>query len=475
GKSLIEDIRVLTGLRTTLVTANIMAATENSIDQKIIELNVGEMNNNAQQLIDQVKNAFTEKRIMRYDNNPLNVQRDLIQKSLTFVPKGIKGLQDGLTINTEHKSTGAIQPDRDLLEQLNSWIALALRVPKSTIDKVGDEEFARSIVTTNLFFNNRVKIYQQDVNEQSTKLMRQYVKYNTPLLKKIRNVLALSAKDYDDTKQDPDPEEPGEAPKEPKLDASHEAQAFSDKQVKEAQKLANKIRKRDTNPPKSEEDIEMNDKNVEEQLQDILDHIVVKLPEPRIVVDKAQTEEINAYLQCIDGILNTVYSDDLLPDDYAAYHNVLHMFRARERARLVREFIKKVGHHSTFDLPALDQLDTTDLYTVPMFLINSKRGMDNLREQVAGKINMGNRVQNPGMMDTSGGMGNDFGLGSLGGNDMGGGGTSIGGELGGMGEPAGDMNMGGGSDVTSTTPATAGSTPGGTDQGSGMPNIDFNV
>ena len=352
GKSLIEDIRVLTGLRTTLVVANIMAATENSIDQKIIELNVGEMNANAQQLIDQVKNAFTEKRIMRYDNNPLNVQRDLIQKSLTFVPKGIKGLQDGLTINTEHKSTGAVQPDRDLLEQLNDWIALALRVPKTTINKIGEEEFARSIVTTNLFFNNRVKIYQQDANESTTKLLRNYIKYSTPLQQKILNELALSAKDYEDTQQDPDPEEPPtNPPTEPKK-ASTEAQALSSKQVKEAQKKAEKIRNKDTHPPKSKEEIETNDKNIQQQLQDILDHIYVRLPEPRIVVDKAQTEEIEAYRQCAENIINTVYSDELLPDDFAAYNNVLRMFRARRKLVLfetsLRRLVTRV--HSSYRL-----------------------------------------------------------------------------------------------------------------------------
>ena len=77
------------------------------------------------------------------------------------------------------------------------------------------------------------------------------------------------------------------------------------------------------------------------------------------------------------------------------------------------------------------------------------------------------------MMDTSGGMGGgDFGLGSLGG-DMGGGGASIGGELGGMGETAGDMNMGGGSDVTANTPAESGANEGGNPENGGMPDISF--
>ena len=219
----------------------------------------------------------------------------------------------------------------------------------------------------------------------------------------------------------------------------------------------------------------MNDKNIDQQLEDILDHIFVKLPEPRIVVDKAQTEEINSFMQCIDGILNTVYNDELLPDDFAAYQNVLRMYRAREKARMAREFIKKIGYNSTFDLPPLDQLDTKDLYTVAMFVINSKRGMDNISEQIGRKLNLGNRAENQGMVDIGGGvggMGNDFnlpsGMNGTGGMDMSGNSGNIGeGTLGGVQETNADMNMGSGN-------ASSTASQGGEENG-GMPNIDLNI
>ncbi len=471
GKSLIEDIRTITGLRTTLVTSDIMAATENSIDHKTVEVNVGDMNVNSQQLMEQIKNAFTEKRIMRYDNNPLNIQRDLIQKSLTVVPKGIKGLQDGLNITTEHRQTGAIGSDQHLLETLGDWLIQALKVPKSVITKTGDEEFARSVVTTNLFFNNRVKIIQQDVNDYTTKLIRCYIKYSYPLRKKIITELSVSEKDYHDTKQDINP---GDAKSAPEFEAesmkSLEAQALSEKQVDEAEKKAEKLRKKDTNPPKSGEEIETNKTTIYEQLQSVIDNTFVKLPEPRIVVDKAQTEEINTFAQCIDQVLNTVYSDELLPDDYAAYHGVLRMFRAREKSRLIKEFIKKVGYNSVFDLPSLDQVVTSDLYDIPMFVINQKKGMDNIHEQIANKVNLGNRVQ----MDMGGGMGGDMGMG--GGMDMGGGmgetPTGSDGTLSGLPDLSPDMNMSSGSDTSATAPAESGANDEATVGGT-MPDIKF--
>ena len=184
------------------------------------------------------------------------------------------------------------------------------------------------------------------------------------------------------------------------------------------------------------------------------------------MVDKAQIEEINSFAGCVDQILGTVYSDELLPDDYAAFSGVLRMFRAREKSRLVREFVKKVGFNSTFELPNLDQIDTTNLYDVAMFVINQKKGMDNIHEQISNKINLGNRVQNEGMMDTSD-MGADIGGGTGMGNDLGG---SSGGDLSGLPDVSADMNMEGGASSGATAPAESGGTN--AEQG-GMPTINI--
>ena len=92
--------------------------------------------------------------------------------------------------------------------------------------------------------------------------------------------------------------------------------------------------------------------------------------------------------------------------------------------------------------------------------MNSKRGMDNLSEQIGRKTNLGNRAENEGMVDIGGGMNSgDFGLPS----SMGG--TDTSGTLGGVPEANADMNMG-------TSNASSNAESGGEENG-GMPNIDF--
>ena len=65
---------------------------ENSIDKKKIEVAVDEKNVNIEQTLNMVRNAFIEKNMLRFDNNPHTIQRDLVQKSMTIYPKGIKGV-----------------------------------------------------------------------------------------------------------------------------------------------------------------------------------------------------------------------------------------------------------------------------------------------------------------------------------------------------------------------------------------------
>ena len=429
GKSLIEDIKTITGLRTTLVTAGVMAATENSIDQKVIELNVDEKNANVQQMLEQVKNAFIEKRIMRYDNNPLNVQRDLVQKSLTIVPKGMKGLQDSINVSVDHKSQGSIMPDDSLLKQLTDWTIQGLKVPQAALNKTSEDDYARSIVTTNLFFNNRVKNLQIDTNEHTTKLIRIYTKYSTTLQNKILEILKSTHKDEEEY--------------------STEAQELSPEQKEKERKKAEKIRKTDTHPHQAETKIETEDKSLQQSLLDVLDHVYCKLPEPRIVVDQAQYEEITKFSDCISSICDKVYSEDHIPDSMQEYTKTLTMIKARVKETLIRDFIKNVGFRSAFDLPSTIDVDIDQAEELAMQLINYKRGLDNIKEQIADKVNMVNNQggdQGGFGSDTGGGMG-DMG-GGFGGDTGGSGGFS---DMGGTDTNA-DMNM---SSTGSTNESTA--------------------
>lgn len=432
GKPLIEDIRMIIGLRTTLITAGVMAAAENSIDQKIITINVDDKNANFAQLMEQVRNGFIEKRVMRFDTNPFNITRQIAARSITLVPQGVRGLPDNLSVQTDHRSAGSIQPDNPLLDQLNQWMIQALKVPASAMTQTSEADFARSVVTTNLCFNNRVKIYQFETNRLGTKLVRAYMKYSTALQEQILDVLKQSYHDSEEKdKNDPKP--------------SQEDQAYSEDQKKEMREKADKLRKKDTEPHESDVKIKMSDKKPAEQLYDIMMHTFVKLPEPRIVVDKAQYEEITNFADAIDRVTNSIYSDELLTESDQHYSSTFRAVKAVVKETLLRSYIKKTGVASAFDLPDLRDVDTDVLDNLFFRMMNIEKGLRTIRDKVDTKIN------NNGEEMNNGGMGMGGGLGGAGGYDTTGGGGGLG-DLGlGTGTEPTDVNGEQGSDTSQTT------------------------
>ena len=438
GKSLLEDIRMIIGLRTTLVTAGVMAAAENSIDQKVISVNVDENNANFAQLLEQVRNAYIEKRVMRFDTNPFNITRQIASRSITLVPTGVRGIPENLSVQTDHRSAGAIQPDNPLLDQLNEWMIQALKVPASAMNKTGEDEYARSVVTTNLCFNNRVKIYQFDTNRHGTKIVRGYMKYSTALQQRILDILKQSYHDSEETDKE-----------DPNIEKSQEDQAYSEDQKKKLREKADKLRETDTKPPKSDTEVKMNTAKPEEELRQIIEHTSVKLPEPRIVVDKAQYEEITGFADTIDRICNIVYNESLLTESSQQYSSTLRAMAAAAKESLVRSFIKNTATASSFDLPMIRDIDEDKLLDFYRRLTNVEKELRNYRDQVDTKVN--NNGEQPGMGGDmfGGGMGGGLGGGLDSGMGGGGGMTDLG--LG-TGTTAPDMNMNAGGDTTQQTP-----------------------
>ena len=169
GKSRIEDLSTLLSLRTVLLISGVMAATENAIDNKVIEVDVDEKNANVMQYLAMVRDAFIEKKMLRFDNEPLTVQRDLLQRSLTLLPKNMRGIRENLNITTDRKSANAVSPDTQFMEQLTNWIITGLEVPHAALNQTGEQEYSRSVATTNLMFNNKIKGEQKTTVKFGTK------------------------------------------------------------------------------------------------------------------------------------------------------------------------------------------------------------------------------------------------------------------------------------------------------------------
>lgn len=344
GKSRIEDLSTLLSLRTVLLISGIMAATENAIDNKVIEVDVDEKNANVTQYLSMVRDAFIEKKMLRFDNEPLTVQRDLLQRSLTLLPKNMKGIRENLNITTDRKSANAISPDTSFMEQLTNWIITGLEVPHAALNQTGEQEYARSVATTNLMFNNKIKGEQKTTVRFGNKLIRTYTKFSAPLQKKIIDILKTSSKSRKD------------------MHASNESDNS------------------DTKTPKSKQDVEFNKDSIQKQLQTVIRNIKITLPSPQIVVDKAQYEEITAYSDAVDRILQMIFSENQVMDQDA--REMFTLFRETVKADMIRDYIKQIGFQSSFDIPFPKDIDIKNAFDLYDYVTNQKLKFDNFKKYV---------------------------------------------------------------------------------------------
>lgn len=412
GKAITENLSTLLALRTVLIMSYIMAATENSVNNKTITVAVDEKQTNIQQYLEMIRNAYVSKKMMRFDVNPLTVQQDLIQKSLTILPKGVKGISDALDVQTEHRQTGAVAPDDGLLEKINEWIVTALQVPHSALNQLSENEYSRSVASTNLYFSNNVKSKQKVVEKYMTKFIKLYAKYSYAIQSKIADIIVKSDK------------------------------SAKDRESSEAL-------------PKSDVKVQMNDeKSVHKRVRLAIDNLKIILPSPRIVVDKTQYAEIEQYIQTIEKICETLYHDEMLSGDAQDLQDTMKIMRACIREKMVREYIKKIGFQSIYEMPMPEDIDMDKAMELIKLLSNKRKGVSDWMKQIAAKSS------SEDSMDTTGGGGYGDASGA-GGGDMGGGAGGGGDFDMGMGEG----NMSGGGEAGGGAGGEAGGAAGGTDAG----------
>ncbi len=358
GKSKIEDLSTLLSLRTVLVISGVMAATENAIDHKVLEVDVDEKNANVMQYLSMVRDAFIEKRMLRFDNEPLTVQRDLIQRSLTVLPKNMKGIRENLSTNLDHKSSNVIAPDQGFMELLANWLITGLDVPHAAMNQTSEAEYSRSVATTNIVFNNKIKGSQKVVVKFGNKFVRTYIKYSQPLQAKILEIL----KDADNSRKDTHhSSESTEADGSDIFDELEETEPLKKGQ-------------------KSKQEVKMNKDNINKKLLTVVQNVRITLPAPQIVVDKAQYEEITSYMDAIDRVLAVIFSENQIVDQDAK--EMFTLFRETVKADMVRDYIKQIGFQSSFNIPYPKDIDIKNAKDLYLYISNQKLSFDNFKKYV---------------------------------------------------------------------------------------------
>ena len=340
GKTFLEDIAYLLGLRVTLTIAKLMAAVDNATKHRRIEVNVDEKNQNVLGTLNIVRNAWMAKKVPQITTDPSTAAESILNQHLSIVPKGLIGNTDDLNITTETSYGQSQAPDQELMDTLNNWIGIALKVPPSVLNQLSEAEYSRSVATSNLFFSNCVRNWQNMIKPQVKIFLVNYILSHDQLLNDIRKIIH----DVKDGKRT-----------ETKVG------------IEEAEK--DDPKETTTQDPGKDDD-------TEEALKRVISTVELILPPPNMVGNKAHFEEINSQVDAIDKILESIYNDDVAPNDEV--RSLMASVRAVAKAKLLRDFLPRLGFHEIADIPDIEEISTEQPAKLIMFLNNFKRRMDNI-------------------------------------------------------------------------------------------------
>lgn len=329
GKSFLEDISFILALRTTLTIAKVMAGIDNATKHRTIEVNVDEQNNNPLETIESVRREFLNKYAPSFTTDPTMAAESILNQHVTITPKSMAGTTEDLSVNVDSKYGNSQAPDGDTMDMLNNWMGIGLMLPPSALNQLAETEYSRSIVVTNLFFSNAVRNWQNIMHPHNNKFVRNYVSCHRGLLDKIRKILRAQGKGTD------------------RSTASN------------------------VSP-----DIDKSDDKVETILKRVVASIDVALPTPNVATSKAHHEEIQAYMDSVQGMVDKIFPDDLAGGDSDA-STYLASLRAVIVGNILREFMTKIGFHELASIPTTDEAVMDQVKTTVQFLLNAKRRIEN--------------------------------------------------------------------------------------------------
>ena len=190
GKSLLENIEHVLSMRSTLLVSKLLAETRAAVEKTKITVDVTD-NVNYLQTLRIIQNAFYNKNSLKLSNDPDSIVRNIHESRVSLIPKNLKGAPE-FSVETEPTSTNTVRPSDELLEYYNKAVITGTLVPRSGIEETENTDYATSLASRNLHFNN-VARRKRDI---FLKFTGQYVKTISIYSSYIKNGIKQILKDY---------------------------------------------------------------------------------------------------------------------------------------------------------------------------------------------------------------------------------------------------------------------------------------
>lgn len=194
GKSLLDDLKIITSLRSMLLFAKVMAMTKNSIALTHVNMTLDPNDPDPQKSIEL---SIHEIMKMRQQYFPLGINSlsdltDWIQRAgYEFTFEGHPGIPQ-TKFEFETKNIQHTVPDSDVEDLLRKQTFMALGLSPETVDNGFSAEFATTVVANNILLSKRVLQIQEHLTPQLTNYGQTLSKNDIEIRKELFEALKAS-------------------------------------------------------------------------------------------------------------------------------------------------------------------------------------------------------------------------------------------------------------------------------------------
>lgn len=271
GKSYLDDLKILTGLRAILLFAKVTGSAKNSINVTHVDMTLDPNDPDPQKTIAIAQNEVLK---MRQQYIPLGINTavdlvDWIQRAgLEWTFSGHPKLPQ-TKLEFENRQSQHVLPDNELDEGLRKQTYMHFGLSPEMVDNGFNSEFATSVVTNNILLSRRVLQHQKVFNRSLSKYVRLLATYDRVINDQILELIKTNKASIEDS-----------------LDKDE-------------------LAKYTANP----------DKYLNAYVDIIIEELMIELPKPDITTLDNQSNAFNAFEESLEKAIQYWISSDLLPSE----------------------------------------------------------------------------------------------------------------------------------------------------------------
>lgn len=191
GKSLLDDLKVVTSLRSILLFAKVMAMTKNSIALTHVNMTLDPQDPDPTKTIEMSIHEIIKMRQQYFPlgiNSPVDLVDWIQRAGFEFTFEGHPGLPQ-TKFDFETKQMQHTLPDSDLEDLLRKQTFQALGLSPETVDNGFSSEFATTVVSNNILLSKRVLHIQEQFTPQLSDYVRKFSLSDSNIRNEVIEVL----------------------------------------------------------------------------------------------------------------------------------------------------------------------------------------------------------------------------------------------------------------------------------------------